>query len=171
MSGACAVTTATRRYCSACRLRKCFHKGMKKELIRSVSAISHATSVSTMHRSRYKTSSPTTVSTRLSSFDALQTAARALQLDLLSHYDRSSLTSDDWNTLTNIRNAYEEYCAQPFVASHQSIPLIPPKQPYRSRIKLQRLVDLKYKYVMVIASFIKRVLLLNTFPLSLDPRF
>jgi hypothetical protein len=38
------------------------------------------------------------------------------------------------------------------------IPLIPPKQPYRSRIKLQRLFDLKYKYIIVIASFIKRIL-------------
>ena len=94
-----------------------------------------------------------------------------MQLDLLSHYDRSSLTSDDWNTLTNIRNAYEEDCVQPFVSSHQSIPLIPPKQPYRSRIKLQRLVDLKYKYVAVIASFIKRILRLDTFSVSVDRDF
>ena len=53
-----------------------------------------------------------------------------------------SLSSDDWHFLTNIRTCYEQYCVQKFIESHETIPLIPPKQPYRSRIKLQRLIDL-----------------------------
>jgi hypothetical protein len=65
---------------------------------------------------------------------------------------------DDWNLLTNIRNAYEEYCIEPFNTSHQTIPLKLTAQPYRSRIKLQRLADLRCKYLSVVASFIKRIL-------------
>lgn len=76
----------------------------------------------------------------------------------MNHRDRSSLTLDDWNLLTNIRNAYEEYCVQRFIDSHKTVPLIPPKQPYRSRLKVQRLVDLKFKYMSVLASFTRRVL-------------
>jgi hypothetical protein len=45
ISSSCEITTATRRHCSACRLKKCFRQGMKRELIRSLSAINHATSV------------------------------------------------------------------------------------------------------------------------------
>lgn len=89
-------------------------------------------------------------------------------MDLLSHDDRSTLTFDDWNSLTNIRNAYEEYCIQPYLDSHQSIPPIPPKQPYRARLKLQRLVDLKYKHTIIIASYIKRILQCDAFPTSLE---
>ena len=73
--------------------------------------------------------------------------------------------------LTNIRNAYEQYCVQQFIKSHETIPLIPPKQPYRSRIKLQRLVDLKYKYTVVTASFIKRILQIDTFHLTSENHF
>lgn len=70
----------------------------------------------------------------------------------------SILLFDDWNLLTNIQNAYEDYCIEPFLASHKKIPLIITTQPYRSRIKLQRIVDIKQKYIYVIASFVKRVL-------------
>ncbi|CAF3655430.1 unnamed protein product [Rotaria sp. Silwood1] len=40
----CEITIATRRHCSACRLNKCFRQGMKKELIRSLTAIGRAKS-------------------------------------------------------------------------------------------------------------------------------
>jgi hypothetical protein len=76
------------------------------------------------------------------------------------------LSGVEWNLLSNIRNAYEDYCIRLFVESHQRVPLIPTKQPYRSRLKLQRLVDLKYKYVTVVASFVKHVLQFDTFSLS-----
>jgi hypothetical protein len=89
-------------------------------------------------------------------------------MDLLS---QSSLSFHDWNLLTNIRNAYEKYCVQKFIESHEIIPLIPPKQPYRSRIKLQRLIDLKYKYTIIIASFIKRILLFDTFQLTSENHY
>src|ERR1700722_1980423 len=85
--------------------------------------------------------------------------------------ERLSLSLDDWNLLTNIRNAYEEYCIQKFIESHETIPLIPPIQPYRSRIKLQRLVDLKYKYLIVIASFLKRILQFDIFEYSSENHF
>jgi len=79
-------------------------------------------------------------------------------MDLSLSNDQSILLFDDWNLLTNIRNVYEDYCIEPFLASHDKIPLIITTQPYRSRIKLQRIVDIKQKYVSVIASFIKRIL-------------
>jgi len=92
-------------------------------------------------------------------------------MDLLSQNDQSYLSFHDWNLLTNIQNAYEEYCVQKFIESHEIIPLIPPKQPYRSRIKLQRLIDLKYKYTIIIASFIKRILLFDTFQLTSENHY
>jgi hypothetical protein len=62
ISNSCEVTFTTRRRCSACRLKKCFQQGMKKEFIRSVSSINHATSVSAMNSSQYHSSIPTNVS-------------------------------------------------------------------------------------------------------------
>jgi hypothetical protein len=79
-------------------------------------------------------------------------------MDLIPSNDQSVLLFDDWNLITNIRNAYEDYCVEPFLASHETIPLIITTQPYRSRMKLQRLADLKSKYHSIIASFIKRIL-------------
>ena len=64
----------------------------------------------------------------------------------------------DWNLVTNIRNTYEKYCVEPFLASHETIPPIITTQPYRSRMKLQRLGDLRQKYFSVLVSFIKQVL-------------
>jgi len=89
-------------------------------------------------------------------------------MNFLSQNHQFSLSIDDWTLLTNIRNAYEQYCIEKFIQSHETIPLIPPIQPYRSRIKLQRLIDLKYKYIIVLASFIKRILQYDIFPYSLE---
>ncbi|CAF3050670.1 unnamed protein product [Rotaria socialis] len=152
ISGSCTITTLTRRHCSACRLKKCFQQGMKKELIRSLSAITHVTSATVTNRSQFQLLKPTTA-------------------DVLSLHDQLSLSLDDWNFLTNIRTFYEQYCVQKFIESHESISLIPPKQPYRSRIKLQRVVELKYKYTAIVASFIKHVLLSDPFKLSLNDHY
>jgi hypothetical protein len=89
-------------------------------------------------------------------------------MNFLSQNSRLYLSTNDWTLFTNIRNAYEQYCIQKFIESHETIPLIPPVQPYRSRIKLQRLIDLKYKYIIIIASFIKRILQFDIFPYSLE---
>ena len=61
VSNSCEITMTTRRYCSACRLKKCFKQGMKKELIRSLSAINHASSLAASHKSRHATTSIATV--------------------------------------------------------------------------------------------------------------
>jgi len=106
---------------------------MKKELIRSLAAINQASSAMMTHR--------------------LTTL-----IDLFPSNNQSSLLLTDWNLITNIRNTYENYCIQPFLASNQTIPLIITAQPYRSRLKLQRLVDLKTKYLNVISLFIKHIL-------------
>lgn len=89
-------------------------------------------------------------------------------MNIVCQNTRLTLSLDDWTLLTNIRNAYEQYCIQKFVESHETIPLIPPIQPYRSRIKLRRLVDLKYKYIIIIASFIKRIFQFDIFQESLE---
>ncbi|CAF0937619.1 unnamed protein product [Rotaria sp. Silwood1] len=152
ISGSCEITSTTRRHCSACRLKKCFQQGMKKELIRSLIAISHASSAAVTNRLQYQ-------------------SLRSTTIDLLSEHNQLSLSFDDWNFLTNIRACYEQYCIQKFIESHETIPLIPPKQPYRSRLKLQRLIDLKYKYTFIIASFIKHMLQLDVLPLSIEDHY
>ena len=77
-----------------------------------------------------------------------------------------ALSTDDWSLLGSIRSAYEEHCIQPFLLSHQTTPLMLTTQPCRSRFKLQRIVDLRSKYLNVIASFMKRVVQLD--PLTND---
>lgn len=79
-------------------------------------------------------------------------------MDLVPANDQSVLLFNDWNLITNIRNIYENYCIQPFIDSHQVIPLQITTQPYRSRLKLQRFIDIKKKYFHVLASFIKHIL-------------
>ncbi|CAF0721639.1 unnamed protein product [Adineta ricciae] len=140
-SSSCEITTLTRRHCSACRLNKCFRQGMKKELIRSLVAIKQATSGAIIRRSHRESQSP------------LLTTINHVVID-----DQSVLSLDDWNLLSNIQNAYEEYCVEPFLASHERISLIVTTQPYRTRIKLQRLIDLIKKYYLIVVSFIKHVL-------------
>ncbi|CAF0826833.1 unnamed protein product [Rotaria sp. Silwood1] len=152
ISGSCEITSTTRRHCSACRLKKCFQQGMKKELIRSLIAISHASSAAVTNRLQYQ-------------------SLRSTTIDLLSEHNQLSLSFDDWNFLTNIRACYEQYCIQKFIESHETIPLMPPKQPYRSRLKLQRLIDLKYKYTFIIASFIKHMLQLDILPFSIEDHY
>jgi hypothetical protein len=79
-------------------------------------------------------------------------------MDLVPSNNQSILSFDDWNVFTNIRNAYEKYCVQPFLASHERIPLSLATQPYRFRLKLQRLIDINEKYLSIIISFIKQIL-------------
>ncbi|UJR21608.1 hypothetical protein I4U23_024690 [Adineta vaga] len=145
VAGSCEITVLTRRHCSACRLNKCFKQGMKKELIRSLVAIKQATSGMMINRYYRESQSP-----------------RMTTMDFLISDNESVLSSDDWNLLTNIQNAYNEYCIKQFLTSHERIPLIITTQPYRSRIKLQRLVDLTKKYLMIIVSFMKRILEFNS---------
>lgn len=80
--------------------------------------------------------------------------------------ERYALSIDDWTLITNIRNAYDQYCVQKFHQSHEIIPLIPPIQPHRSRLKIHRLIELHYKYVMIIASFLRRILQFEILPMS-----
>ena len=94
-----------------------------------------------------------------------------MQTDSSFSNDQVSLSLHDWNFLTDIRTGYEQYCVQRFIESHKTIPLIPCKQPYRSRIKLQRLIDLNYKYTIIIDSFIKYVLQFDIFELSSEDHY
>ena len=73
---------------------------------------------------------------------------------LFSIDDQLSLSLHNWNFLTNIRTGYKQYCVQRFIESHKTVSLVSSKQPYHSRIKLQRLIDLNYKYTFIIHSFI-----------------
>ncbi|CAF0804933.1 unnamed protein product [Adineta ricciae] len=149
ITNSCEITSTTRRHCSACRLKKCFQQGMRKELIRSLNAINHATSAALHIRAQH----------------------RSTTMDLVPANDSTLLSSDDWNLLSNIQKTYEQYCIQKFLESHQTIPLIPPIQPYRSRIKLQRLIDLRYKYTVIVASFIRRIFQFDGFQVLSDHHF
>lgn len=86
-------------------------------------------------------------------------------MDLVPSSDQSILLFSDWNLITNIRNLYENSCIKSFLDSHKTIPLLITTQPYRSRVKIQRLGDLRKKYYHSLASFIKRIL---QFDISID---
>lgn len=79
-------------------------------------------------------------------------------MDLNPSNDSSILSPADWNIFTNIRNYYEKFCIEPFLASHERIPLSMTTQPYRSRLKLQRLLDLNEKYLSILIYFVRQVL-------------
>ncbi|CAF1020351.1 unnamed protein product [Rotaria sordida] len=76
--GNCSITRKTRKCCLPCRLKKCFQTGMDVQLIRH----SHE---------RKKTIE----------------LSKPRPLSLLEN-DRSTLTPDEWNLLSNIINAYDE---------------------------------------------------------------
>ena len=79
-------------------------------------------------------------------------------MDLIPVNDPSILSSADWNTFTKIRNWYQTCCIDAFLPSHERIPLSITTQPYRSRLKLQRLVDLKEKYLGSLIHFLRQIL-------------
>ena len=82
----------------------------------------------------------------------------------LIHCDPDSrLTSEEWSQLTRISRFYEKFCVQAFVQSHQFVPLVITTQPCRTRFKLQRFIDLHFKYIQVIASFIHHILKYNRY--------
>ena len=79
-------------------------------------------------------------------------------MDLTPANDPSILSTADWSIFTNIRNYYENFCIAPFLASHERIPLSITTQPYRSRLKPQRLIDLTEKYLSILIYFVRQVL-------------
>ena len=131
---------------------------MKKELIRSLIAINHSTCASNINRLTQNSSVARTTTVGALAHHAHWHVTLAFQISLAVADTRLALSADDWSRLTHIRNAYDEHCVQPFLLSHQTIPLIVTAQPYRARFKLQRLIDLKQKYTSVLTSFIRRIL-------------
>ncbi|UJR36656.1 hypothetical protein I4U23_029373 [Adineta vaga] len=88
----CEITVDTRIKCPACRLKKCFDFGMKKELIQCISKA---------HSDRKNTQQSTVRKTQEMHLPVLQ------PLSLLRK-DHSTLTSKQWNLLSNVINIYDK---------------------------------------------------------------
>ncbi|CAF0732673.1 unnamed protein product [Adineta steineri] len=83
--GLCNITINTRHSCRICRFKKCLSVGMQKELLRASRLPSNQNTVKVQHTQYESTIYP---------------------LDLLQN-DRSLLTTDQWNVLSNIIHAYD----------------------------------------------------------------
>ncbi|CAF1290109.1 unnamed protein product [Rotaria sordida] len=88
----CKITKRTRNICSACRLKKCFLLGMNQQLIRHWSynqlKLKHSQLLKIKNKNENQLPKP-------------------LPLSLLNN-DRSNLTNNEWNLLSNIIHAYDE---------------------------------------------------------------
>ncbi|CAF1108496.1 unnamed protein product [Rotaria sordida] len=87
--GDCEITVQTRKYCTSCRLAKCFAKGMSTELIRKE-----------YQRSKC---SPSIKSNKKS-----MSILPITSLNLLNN-DQSYLKSSEWNLLSNVVHAFDKF--------------------------------------------------------------
>ncbi|UJR32094.1 hypothetical protein I4U23_019562 [Adineta vaga] len=96
--GFCPITIGTRKYCTACRLKKCLAIGMRSDLIRKEDFYEKYRSSKKCQR-------------QLASKEFV-TFSQPCSLDLLST-DRSILTSTNWRLLSNIVHAFDTYSCVP----------------------------------------------------------
>ncbi|UJR09480.1 hypothetical protein I4U23_013718 [Adineta vaga] len=85
----CQITKMTRGICSACRLKKCYLLGMNHHLLR-----------------RWSSSSSSSIN-RFKSYTTDFPLPKPVPINLLQN-DRSTLTNDEWNLLSNIIHAYDK---------------------------------------------------------------
>ena len=132
----CTIDLRTRRDCSYCRLKKCYDVGMRKELIltddmkrikREKIMANRQMTLSTLH------------STRLSPAPNVE----------LSHLDSSNLS--------NIFNAYEEYCRAPIMRFERHEYEALSQQPIRARIKIKYYLQYHRTYFTSLVNFFKRL--------------
>ncbi|CAF1020667.1 unnamed protein product [Rotaria sp. Silwood1] len=108
----CKITKETRSICSACRLKKCFILGMNPKLIRHWSY------------NQFKSKHEQLMMNTNQNNNQLP---MPLTLSLLNN-DRSNLTIDEWNLLSNIIHSYDEANIIPQMKYHlEQQSSLPPK--------------------------------------------
>jgi hypothetical protein len=135
-SDSCVINLKTRRDCSYCRLQKCFQVGMKKELILTED-------LKRIKREKILANRQMTLNT-IRSIDTLSIKKTPIQLKDL-----------DLNYLSNIHNAYENYCRLPLISFEQQEYEALSQQPIKSRIKIQHYFQYFGKYETTLISFFK----------------
>ncbi|CAF1094896.1 unnamed protein product [Adineta steineri] len=93
------------RYCSSCRLRRCFNMGMKEELVRT-----------DKENERYRQLVETNRQRRN---QLLQQDQFTIPRQILSK--RVLLHETDWNDISNIVIAYETYCLKNYIQQRENI--------------------------------------------------
>ncbi|CAF1616839.1 unnamed protein product [Didymodactylos carnosus] len=128
----CEVTVASRRYCTYCRLQKCFVVGMRKEWIRSEEQ---------KNIKRHQTEK----NRQLKNLTYNNNGQIIHTLSLLSN-DKSSLTQDDWRHLNNIVGLHEQK-VKPIVFNRHSI----------KTTTVNDFVNNKTVWVQQLASYFKQI--------------
>ena len=131
----CTIDLKTRRDCSYCRLKKCYEVGMRKELILT-------DDMKRIKREKIMANRQMTLSTLHS------TRLSAPNVEL-SHLHSSSLS--------NIFNAYEEYCRAPIMRYEKHEYESLSQQPIRTRIKIKYYLQYHRNYFTSLVDFFKRI--------------
>jgi hypothetical protein len=133
----CLINIKSRRDCSYCRLKKCFQVGMKKELILTEE-------LKRVKREKILANRQMT----LNSIDSI---------DLLTNKKNFQFNGIVSSDLTNIYNAYEEYCRLPSIIFEKNEYELICHQPIKSRIKVQHYFEYYKKSEAFLMSFFQCV--------------
>jgi hypothetical protein len=137
LSENCSMNMKTRRDCSYCRLKKCLEVGMKKELIL------------TEELKRAKREKIL--------------ANREMTMNLIRPINSFNMKKNwqlkdiSYSYLTNIYNAYEEYCLLPLTSFERNESELICQQPIKSRFKLQHYFEYYGKHEASLNQFFKRL--------------
>ncbi|UJR27408.1 hypothetical protein I4U23_008698 [Adineta vaga] len=134
--GHCPVNERTRRQCPTCRLTKCFAVGMQKDLIRTDeerAARLQLVKANRLQRQEKLLIEPLSTSGEKHNRRVLHDLSA---LNLISVEQSSSpLSSNDWLQITNIRNAYNQFCLQPLLQAEEQREEYLISQPIKCRLK------------------------------------
>ncbi|CAF1320382.1 unnamed protein product, partial [Didymodactylos carnosus] len=136
----CEINEYSRKYCSYCRLQKCWMKNMKVDLIR------------TENEKRIRKQQQINNST----LKIINNVTVIYPLNLLNN-DKSRLSQADWSYLSNMTNTYNQYCLEPslFVIHQQQQNII--TRPFKYRIKLQSFIDLISLDLLSLRTFFRHI--------------
>ncbi|CAF0785841.1 unnamed protein product [Adineta steineri] len=144
LSENCAINIKTRRDCSYCRLKKCFEVGMKKDLILT-------DDLKRIKREKILA-------------NRQMTLGIIRPINLFNLKINTQLKEIDSSYLTNIYNAYEEYCRLPLLSFERSEVEALGQQPIKSRIKMQNYIQYYTKHETLLINFFERIPELKQFP-------
>ncbi len=133
----CVINPKSRRDCSYCRLKKCFDVGMKKELILSED-------LKRIKREKILANRQMTLNTIQS-------------IDSLSIRKKLQMKETERTYLTNIYNAFEEYCRLPLITFERNEYNLLCQQPIKTRIKFQHYFQYYEKSESLLMEFFTRL--------------